>query len=301
MPALGIPRNRSLIATSSLRKLPWLLKPLHDLVVAHVLAAERLHTDDAPVPVLTKDKTVTARSWVYVRDDQPFAGLDPPATLFRYSRDRSGDHPVEHLRTVAGILQADAYADYNRLYDHGRSPRPVTEALCWAHDRRRFYELAEIAAGKRRGERAPPISPLALEAVKRIDALFDIEREINGESAERRLAVRRALAPRRRGQGDEFHVEAQGRLRPFPRRRPHLPHEQRRGAGAQAAVSRTQIMAVCRLRSWRRARRCDVVHSDRHRQAQRRRPPGLAGRRPWPHRRLSAEPPARAPALALEG
>ena len=160
MPALGIPRNRSLIATSSLRKLPWLLKPLHDLVVAHVLAAERLHTDDAPVPVLTKDKTVTARSWVYVRDDQPFAGLDPPATLFRYSRDRSGDHPVEHLRTVAGILQADAYADYNRLYDHGRSPRPVTEALCWAHDRRRFYELAEIAAGKRRGERAPPISPL---------------------------------------------------------------------------------------------------------------------------------------------
>ena len=167
------------------------LKPLHDLIVAHVLAAERLHADDTPVPVLAKGKTDTGRAWVYVRDDAPFAGPDPPATLFRYSRDRSGDHPLEHLRTFAGILQADAYAGYNRLYDHGRSPGPVTAAFCWAHGRRRFYELADIAAGKRRGKRAPPISPLALEAVKRIDVLFDIEREINGETAERRLAVRR--------------------------------------------------------------------------------------------------------------
>ena len=104
---------------------------------------------------------------------------------------RSTLHPVEHLRTFAGILQADAYAGYKRLYELGRSPGPVTEALCWAHGRRRFYELANIAAGKRRGKSAPPISPLALEAVKRIDALFDIEREVNGESAERRLVVRR--------------------------------------------------------------------------------------------------------------
>ena len=167
------------------------LKPLHDLIAAHVLAAERLHGDDTPVPVLAKGKTATARSWVYVRDDRPFAGPDPPATLFRYSRDRSGDHPVEHLRTFTGILQADAYAGYRRLYEPGRSPGPVTEALCWAHGRRKFYELADIAAGKRRGKRAPPISPLALEAVKRIDALFDIERAINGEAAEQRFAVRR--------------------------------------------------------------------------------------------------------------
>ena len=167
------------------------LKPLHDLIAAHVLAAERLHGDDTPVPVLAKGKTDTARAWVYVRDDRPFAGPDPPVALFRYSRDRSGDHPVEHLRTFAGILQADAYAGYKRLYEPSRSPGPVTEALCWAHGRRKFYELADIAANKRRGKRAPPISPLALEAVTRIDALFDIEREINGESAERRLAVRR--------------------------------------------------------------------------------------------------------------
>ena len=167
------------------------LKPLHDLIEAHVLAAERLHGDDTPVPVLAKGKTDTGRAWVYVRDDAPFAGRDPPAALFRYSRDRSGDHPVEHLRTFAGILQADAYAGYRRLYEPSRSPGPVTEALCWSHGRRKFYELADIAAGKRRGKRAPPISPLALEAVKRIDAIFDIERAINGESAERRLAVRR--------------------------------------------------------------------------------------------------------------
>ena len=167
------------------------LKPLHDLIVAHVLAAERLHGDDTPVPVLAKGKTATGRAWVYVRDDRPFTGPDPPAALFRYSRDRSGDHPVEHLRTFAGILQADAYAGYRRLYEPGRSAGPVTEALCWSHGRRKFYELADIATGKRRGKSAPPISPLALEAVTRIDALFDIERAINGETAERRLAERR--------------------------------------------------------------------------------------------------------------
>ena len=167
------------------------LKPLHALIEAHVLAAERLHGDDTPVPVLAKGKTDTARAWVYVRDDKPFAGPGPPAALFRYSRDRSGDHPVEHLRTFTGILQADAYAGYRRLYEPGRSPGPVTEALCWSHGRRKFFELADIAAGKRRGKRAPPISPLALEAVTRIDALFDIERAINGETVERRLAVRR--------------------------------------------------------------------------------------------------------------
>ena len=167
------------------------LKPLHDLIAAHVLAAERLHGDDTPVPVLAKGKTDTGRAWVYVRDDRPFAGPGPPAALFRYARDRSGDHPVEHLRTFAGILQADAYAGYRRLYEPGRSPGAVTEALCWAHGRRKFYELADIAAGKSRGKSAPAISPLALEAVKRIDAIFDIERVIIGESAARRLAVRR--------------------------------------------------------------------------------------------------------------
>ena len=170
------------------------LRPLHDRIAAHVLAAERVHGDDTPVPVLAKGKTATARAWVYVRDDAPFGGPDPPAALFRYSRDRSGDHPVEHLRTFTGILQADIYAGYNRLYAAGRSPGPVTEAACWLHCRRKFFELADIAASKGRGKNAPPISPLALEAVKRIDVLFDIERGINGKAAEQRLAVRQELS-----------------------------------------------------------------------------------------------------------
>ena len=132
------------------------LDVLNERLMAHVLAAERLHGDDTPVPVLASGKTDTGRAWVYVRDDKPFAGPGPPATLFRYSRDRSGDHPVEHLRTFAGILQVDAYAGYRRLYEPGRSPGPVTEALCWSHGRRKFYELADIAAGKRRGKSTPP-------------------------------------------------------------------------------------------------------------------------------------------------
>ena len=98
------------------------LRPLHELIAAHVLAAQRLHGEDTPVPVLAKGKTDTARAWVYVRDDTPFAGQDPPAVLLRYSRNRSGAHPVEHLRCFAGLLQADAYAGFNPLYAPGRVP-----------------------------------------------------------------------------------------------------------------------------------------------------------------------------------
>jgi transposase len=166
------------------------LKPLIDRLDAHVLAADRLHGDDTTVPVLAKGKTDTGRIWVYVRDDRPFGGEAAPAALFRYSRDRGGGHPEAHLAGWAGVLQADAYAGYNRLYDASRQPQPVAEALCWAHARRKFFELADIAANKRRGKAAPPISPLALEAVRRIDPLFDIEREALGRSAADRLALR---------------------------------------------------------------------------------------------------------------
>jgi transposase len=134
------------------------LGPLHDLIAGHVLAAERLHGDDTTVPVLARGKTDTGRAWVYVRDDAPFGGSDPPAALFFYARDRSGEHPERHLEGFSGILQADAYAGYNRLYASDRSPTPLTEALCWAHARRKFFELADIAANARRGKRAPPIA-----------------------------------------------------------------------------------------------------------------------------------------------
>jgi transposase len=166
------------------------LQPLHALIERHVLAAERLHGDDTTVPILAKGKTVTGHIWVYVRDDRPFGGRAPPATLYYASRDRRREHPARHLRGFVGILQADAYSGYNELYDPSRAPGAITSALCWAHARRQFFELADIAANARRGKNAAAISPIALEAVKRIDALFDIERDINGLSAEERLRVR---------------------------------------------------------------------------------------------------------------
>jgi transposase len=170
------------------------LTPLHDLMAAHVLAAERLHGDDTTVPVLAKGKTDTGRLWVYVRDDRPFGGPAPPAAVFHYSRDRAGVHPEGHLKDFAGVLQADAYAGYNALYDPKRAPGPVVDALCWSHGRRKFFVLADIAATAKRGKEATPISPLALEAVRRIDRLFDIERAINGRNANERLAARRELS-----------------------------------------------------------------------------------------------------------
>ena len=166
------------------------LAPLHARIAAHVLAAGRLHGDDTPVPVLAKAKTDTGRLWVYVRDDRPFAGGAPPAALFRYSRNRRGEHPAAHLAGWSGILQADAYAGFGELYAAGRRPGPATQALCWAHARRKFFELADIAANAR-SRSTGAISPIALEAVTRIDAIFDIERTINGTAAAARLATRR--------------------------------------------------------------------------------------------------------------
>jgi len=143
------------------------------------------------VPILAKGKAVKGRIWTYVRDDRPFGGRAPPAALYYASRDRRHEHPVRHLRDFAGILQADAYDGYNELYGPSRLPGPITSALCWAHARRQFFELADIAANVQRGRNAAAISPSALEAVRRIDALFDIERGINGLAADERLRIRR--------------------------------------------------------------------------------------------------------------
>ncbi|ANL54980.1 IS66 family transposase [Rhizobium phaseoli] len=167
------------------------LKPIHSLIEAHVLAAERLHGDDTTVPILAKGKTDTGRIWTYVRDDRPFGVLSPPAALYYAARDRRQEHPERHLKTFNGILQADAYGGYNPLFKVDRDPNPLRQAFCWAHSRRKFFVLADIAANAKRGKNAAPISPMALEAVKRIDGLFDIEREINGLTADQRLERRR--------------------------------------------------------------------------------------------------------------
>ena len=161
------------------------LAPLTALIRAHVMAGARVHGDDTTVPVLAKDETTTGRLWTYVRDDRPFGGPDPPAAVFFYSPDRAGVHPNEHLAGYAGILQADAYAGFGDLYSGARKPGPITEAGCWAHGRRKLFDLARLAR-----------APLAAEAVRRIDAVFDAERNINGLPPERRLAVRKEhIAP----------------------------------------------------------------------------------------------------------
>jgi transposase len=171
------------------------LMPLYELIKAHVFAAQRIHGDDTTVPVLAKIKTRTARLWTYVRDDQPFGGRDQPAAVFFYSADRAGIHPERHLAGYSGILQADAYAGFNTVYKPDRKGGPITEAACWAHSRRKFFELADIAS-KARDRKPTTISPMALEAVRKIDAIFMAERSINGLPADERLAARRKdIAP----------------------------------------------------------------------------------------------------------
>ena len=155
------------------------LMPLVELIRTHVFAAERIHADETTVPVQAKGKTRTSRLWTYVRDDNPFGGSNPPAAAFFYSPDRGGKHPEEHLASYAGLMQADAYSGFNRLYDPSRKPGPIIEASCWAHARRKFFDLARISK-----------APIAVDAVDRVDALFAIEREINGAAPHERRRVR---------------------------------------------------------------------------------------------------------------
>jgi transposase len=154
-----------------------LLAPLIEALRRHVMAAQKLHADDTPVPVLApgNGKTKIGRLWTYVRDDRPAGDDAPPAVWFAYTADRKGEHPKKHLSTFSGTLQADAYAGYNSVYETGR----VRKAGCMAHVRRKFYDL--VAAHQ---------SPVASEALERIAQLYAIEREIRGQRPERRREVR---------------------------------------------------------------------------------------------------------------
>ena len=169
------------------------LEPVFRHIEAVVFAAERVHGDDTTVPVLARGKTDIARAWVYVRDDRPFGGAGPPCAVFDHSRDRSGIHPQTHLAEYSGIFQADAYGGYNKLYEANRLPGSIIEAACWAHARRKFFELADIASNAKRkaqGRKPAFVAPMALAAVQQIDAIFEIERAISGKLAAERLAAR---------------------------------------------------------------------------------------------------------------
>ena len=156
-----------------------LLDPLVETLRRYVMAAGKVHADDTPVPVLApgNGKTKTGRLWTYVRDDRPAGDTAAPAVWFAYSPDRQGEHPEQHLRQFRGALQADAYAGFNQLYkEDGR----IQEIACWAHVRRKFYDLQEAHA-----------SPIASEALERIAALYAIEKEIRGRPPDERQQVRR--------------------------------------------------------------------------------------------------------------
>jgi transposase len=162
-----------------------LLDPLLGALEDYVMAARKLHADDTPIPVLAPGtgKTKSGRLWAYLRDDRPAGSTDPPAVLFRYSPDRKGERPREHLKRFRGILQADAYGGFNGLYD--RKDEPLIEAACWAHARRKFFEIYDSTA-----------SPIAFEALERIGALYKIEDEIRGRLPDERKAVRQEHAAR---------------------------------------------------------------------------------------------------------
>ncbi|WP_160012624.1 IS66 family transposase [Rhizobium sp. 18055] len=167
------------------------LMPVFDLIESHVFAAERLHGDDTTIPIQAKDKCTTGRIWTYVCDDRPFGGKAAPAAIYYASSDRRGEHPQKHLASYSGILQSDCYNGFEPLSVAETKAVPITFAFCHAHARRKFFELADIQKSARdRKRKGKPISPIALEAVQRYDALFEIERQINGLSAEERKAVR---------------------------------------------------------------------------------------------------------------
>ncbi len=157
------------------------LAPLLEALRRHVLAGSRIHGDDTPVPVLDpgRGKTKTGRLWAYVRDERPTGGEAPPAAWYAYSPDRKGERPETHLAGFEGTLHADAYAGFNGVYEKGR----VREAACWAHVRRKFFDIEQAHA-----------SQLAAEALERIGALYGIEKEIRGSPAEVRRRERQARA-----------------------------------------------------------------------------------------------------------
>jgi transposase len=174
----GVPLERSTLAE-------WvgccsrLMKPLVEVLRRHVMSAAKLHGDDIPVPVLAPGlgKTKTGRLWTYVRDDRPAGDQLPPAVWFSYTPDRKGEHPRAHLSTFQGTLQADGYAGFEQLYATGK----IKEAACWAHVRRKFYDLQEAHQ-----------SPVAVEALERIAGLYAVENDIRGRAPEERREIRNA-------------------------------------------------------------------------------------------------------------
>ena len=200
----GLDVDRGLLA-DWLGHIAWLLKPLAELIGAHVMAGHVIHADDTPVDVLApgNGRTKTGRQWVYLRDERAHAGPAPPAVLYRYTPDRKGEHCRAQLGAFVGWLHADGYAGFGRLYEvAGAGPPRVAEVACWAHARRGFFDVHKANG-----------SPIAKQALEKIGALFDIERLIAGQPAAHRRAVRQRNA---RPRIDELAVWLDAQLQQIP-------------------------------------------------------------------------------------
>ncbi|MCZ8271585.1 MAG: IS66 family transposase, partial [Beijerinckiaceae bacterium] len=185
-----------------------MLTPLIGALRDHVFAADRLHGDDTPVPVLEpgKGSTKTGRLWTYLRDGRPWADLAPPAVCYVYSPDRKGEHPRSHLATFRGVLHADGYAGFRELYEPRKLGEPalIREAACMAHVRRKFFDLT--VAGP---------APVAEEALQHIGAFYDIEATIRGAPPDRRREVRQQeIRPR----FEAWRLWLDGMLKQLPRK-----------------------------------------------------------------------------------
>ena len=157
----------------------WWLEPLQARLAAHVFGSTKLFPDDTPIPVLDpgRGRTKTGRLWVYARDDRPWSGPEPPAVVYFYCPDQKAERPAAHLQDFRGVLQVDGYAGFERL----TAPGDIVLAACWAHARRKFYDLHEATG-----------SPIAAEALRRIAELYAIEGSVQGRTADARRHVRNA-------------------------------------------------------------------------------------------------------------
>ena len=301
----GITLDRSTLA-DWVGRAAFLLRPVHERLLMTLKGSAKLFADETTAPVLDpgRGRTKTGQLWAYARDDRPWGGSDPPGVAYVYAPDRKAERPIAHLAGFKGILQVDGYAGYRALAERG----DVQLAFCWAHVRRRFYELA--AAGP---------APIASEALERIAGLYAIENEIRGRSAEERRAARQEksrpivdeLEPWLRAklalisqktklaEAIRYALSRWDGLDPLPRRRPHRDRLQRRRARDPPDRAEPQ---ECALRRLRRRRRALGRHrlADRDLQAQRRRTARLSHRRHHQDRqRPSQQPDRRSPALGL--
>jgi transposase len=179
------------------------MAPLDEALYHYVMDCRKLHTDDTPVQVLVpgRKKTKTGRIWTYVRDDRNAGSSDPPAAWFAFSPDRQGKHPQQHLRHYHGVLQADAFAGYDRLFSAEREGGALTEAACWAHARRKIHDVYINTQ-----------TTTAEEALKRIGELYAIEEEIRGLTTAERLAARQSRSKPRLASLHEWLVEKSATL-----------------------------------------------------------------------------------------